>query len=77
MPSEYHCPSCSSPIPMDDINVSTDIGDYKDIPYFELLEVAGKERDIEKRRMLFELSNAMLEREFRKLKHQERRSKPS
>ena len=25
MPNEYHCPSCSSPIPVDDINVSTDI----------------------------------------------------
>ena len=48
------------------IEKSANLDTYKDIPYFELLELAEKERDIEKRKALFELSNTILEREFKK-----------
>lgn len=38
--------------------------DYKDIPYFELIEIAINEQDIEKRQALFEYSNVILETEY-------------
>ena len=41
--------------------------EYENMPYFELVEIAGKEKDIEKRKALFELSNKILEREFMKI----------
>ena len=41
--------------------------EYENIPYLELVEIAEKERDLEKRQALFELSNKILEREFMKL----------
>lgn len=41
--------------------------DYERIPYFELLAIAEKEQDLEKRNALFEFSNMILAREFMKL----------
>ena len=39
---------------------------HKDIPYFELVEIAVKERNLAKRAALFKLSNEILKREFMK-----------
>ena len=41
--------------------------DYESVPYFALVDIAEQEKDIEKRKALFELSNKILEREFMKI----------
>lgn len=52
---------------MSDFEKKNFCDEYKDVPYFELVEIAEKERDLEKRKALFELSNEILGREFMKL----------
>jgi len=53
------------------------VKDYENMPYFELVDIAGKEKDLEKRKALFELSNKILEREFmRGVKQNELKSLP-
>ena len=53
------------------------VKDYENTPYFELVDIAGKEKDLEKRKALFELSNKILEREFmRAVKQNELKSLP-
>jgi len=53
------------------------VKEYENIPYFELVDIAGKEKDLEKRKALFELSNKILEREFmRAVKQNELKSLP-
>ena len=39
---------------------------YRGVPYFELLEIAEDEQDLEKRKALFELSNEILAERFAK-----------
>ena len=51
---------------MSDLTKTNLCDDYKDVPYFELVEIAEKERDLEKRKALFELANKILERIFMK-----------
>ena len=46
------------------------VKEYENIPYFELVDIAGKEKDLEKRKALFELSNKILKREFMKIVRQ-------
>jgi len=41
-------------------NPILDLQSLKDIPYFDLLEIATNEQDIEKRQALFEYSNEVL-----------------
>ena len=43
------------------------VKENENTPYFELVDIAKKERDLEKRKALFELSNQMLKREFMKI----------
>ena len=51
--------------------------DYEGMSYFALVDIAGKEKDLEKRKALFELSNKILEREFmRAVKQNELKSLP-
>jgi len=51
---------------MSDLKKENQFEGYENIPYFELVEIAEKEKDLEKRKTLFELSNALLERTFMK-----------
>ena len=46
------------------------VKEYEDTPYFELLDIAEKERGLEKRKALFELSNKILKRDFMKIVRQ-------
>ena len=55
---------------MDDFKKENQFDEYKSIPYFELMDIAEKEQDIEKRKTLFEFSNSILEYEFMKLVRQ-------
>jgi len=52
---------------MNTIEKENPLDEYKDFPYFALVEIAEKERDLEKRKALFELANTILGREFMKL----------
>jgi|GEM_PF-5792382 len=53
------------------------VKDYENTPYFELADIAEKEKDLEKRKALFELSNKILKREFmRGVKQNELKSLP-
>ena len=54
------------------------VKEYENTPYFELVDIAEKERDLEKRKALFELSNKILKRDFMKIvKQNELKSGPS
>ena len=50
-----------------------DLTEYENIPFFTLQEIAGKERNLVKRKALFDLSNKLLDRVFVPLAEQSRK----
>ena len=54
--------------------VKFDFKDYENIPYFTLVDMAEKERDLEKRAALFEFSDKILERVFLKFSKPEEKT---